>query len=129
MAGQPGRMFLYVWSESTNPQECKFGERWVLPDETPADSVQARVRESLGVRKDLLDTRVVTIDRIWNVSHYAAKVGHCYQHAKMDDYIRGFVGHRKSNTGELHTLTSLELIYKVNLHLAAVNQPLPPAQD
>lgn len=127
MSSSQGQMWLYVWSESTNPDECKFGERWVHIGEDPATSVRARVRESLGVRKDLLDTGVVTIDRIWNVSHYAAKVGRCYQHAKMDDYIRGFVGHRKSNTGELHTLTSLELIYKVNLHLAAVNQPLPSA--
>ncbi len=127
MAGQPGRMFLYVWSESSNPHECKFGERWVLPDETPADSVRARVRDSLGVRKDLLRAGIVTVDHIWDVTDYAQRVGRSRQHARMDDYVRTFVGHRKGTTGEIHMLSSAELILKVNQHLASVNQALPQA--
>ncbi len=127
MALQPGRMFLYVWSESTNPNECKFGERWVLPDECPDASVRARVRDSLGVRKDLLRAGIVTVDHIWDVSDYAQRVGRCRQHARMDDYVRGFVGHRKGTTGEIHMLSSSELILKVNQHLASVNQKLPMA--
>jgi ribosomal protein L24 len=127
MDKKPGRMFLYVWSESTNPHECKFGERWVQPSETPEDSVRARVRDSLGVRKDLLNTGIVSIDHIWDVTSYATRVGRCQQHARMDDYVRGFVGHRKGTTGEIHTISSLELILKVNQHLASVNQELPSA--
>lgn len=127
MAGQPGRMFLYVWSESTNPLECKFGERWVLPEEIPEESVRARVRDSLGVRKDLLRAGIVTIDHIWDVTEHATQVGRCRQHARMDDYVRGFVGHRKGTTGEIHLLRSEELILKVNQYLAGVNQKLPDA--
>jgi ribosomal protein L24 len=127
MTDRDGAMWLYVWSESTNPDECKFGERWVHTGDDPAASVRARVRESLGVRKDLMDAGIVTIDHIWDVSSYAAKVGRCRQHARMDDYVRGFVGHRKGSTGEVHTLSSTELILKVNQHLAGVSQPLPSA--
>ena len=127
MGLKPGRMFLYVWSESSNPNECKFGERWVRPNETPATSVRARVRQSLGVRKDLLRTGIVSIDHIWDVHDYATRVGRGRQRARMDDYVRGFVGHRKGTTGEIHNLSSSELILKVNEHLAGVNQALPSA--
>lgn len=127
MSSSQGQMWLYVWSERTNPDECKFGERWVQPGEEPAASVRARVRESLGVRKDLLDTGVVTIDHIWDVSAHAAKVGRCQQHARMDDYVRAFVGYRKGSTGEVHSISSTDLILRVNQYLASVDQPLPRA--
>ena len=127
MQHNQAQMYLYVWSESTNPNECKFGERWVKQGDEPAKSVAARVRESLGVRKDLLDTGIVTIDHIWNVSDLAAQVGRFYQHAKMDDYLRAFVGHRKGSTGEVHLLSSAELIVKVNQLLSRQGQKLPSA--
>lgn len=52
------RMFLYVWSEQDKPHECKFGERWVKAHTSAKKSVLARVKESLGVRKDLVKTGV-----------------------------------------------------------------------
>jgi hypothetical protein len=121
------RMMLYVWSESDKPDECKFGERWVHANTSAEASVLARVKESLGVRKDLLKSGVVTIDHYWDVSDWAQKVGRSYQAARMDDHVRGFVGFRKNTTGEIHTLSSDELILKVNRLIAQQNQPLPKA--
>lgn len=121
------RMMLYVWSESDKPDECKFGERWVHAHTSAQASVLARVKESLGVRKDLLKSGVVTIDHYWDVSDWAQKVGRGYQAARMDDHVRGFVGYRKNTTGEIHTLSSDELILKVNRLIAQQMQPLPQA--
>jgi len=121
------RMMLYVWSESDKPDECKFGERWVHRGTSAEASVLARVKESLGVRKDLLKSGVVTIDHYWDVSDWAQKVGRGYQAARMDDHVRAFVGYRKNTTGEIHTLSSQELILKVNRLIAQQNQPLPQA--
>lgn len=120
-------MFLYLWHETTNPNECKFGERWVKPNEDPWQSVLARVKESVGVRKDLIYTGVVKIDAAWDVHKYAQQVGRAYQGARMDDYLRPMVGHRKGTTGEIHMMPSDELILKLNHHLASLGQPLPKA--
>ena len=122
-----GRMFMYLWHETTNPGECKFGERWVKPGDDPWQSVLARVKESVGVRKDLVYTGVVQIDAAWDVNEYAQQVGRAYQGARMDDYLRQFVGHRKGTTGEIHTITSDELILRLNNHLSSIGQPLPSA--
>jgi hypothetical protein len=121
------RMMLYVWSESDKPDECKFGERWVHAGASAEASVLARVRESLGVRKDLLRSGVVTIDHYWDVSDWAHKVDRMRQGARMDDHVRAFVGYRKNTTGEIHTLSSDDLILKVNRLIAQQNQPLPKA--
>jgi hypothetical protein len=121
------RMFLYVWSEADKPNECKFGERWVPAGQSARASVLKRIHESLGVRKDLLKTGVVSLDHHWDVTEYAHAVNKCYQHARMDDYVRSLVGFRKNTTGEIHTLSSDELVLKVNQILISQNQPLPPA--
>lgn len=121
------RMFLYVWSERDKPDECKFGERWVHANTSAEQSVRDRVRDSLAVRKDLIKSGVVKIDHYWDVTNWAKTVGRCRDRAHMDDYVRAFVGHRKNTTGEIHTISSEDLILRVNRRLAMVNQPLPPA--
>ena len=121
------RMMLYVWSEQDKPDECKFGERFVKANTSAEASVRKRVRESLAVRKDLLKTGVVTIDHYWDVTDWAHKVGRMYKGAHMDDHVRAFVGYRKNTTGEIHTLSSSDLILKVNRLIAQQNQPLPQA--
>lgn len=123
-----GRLFLYVWSEKDKPDECKFGERWVKANTCANKSVMQRVKQSLGVRKDLLRTGVVTIDHTWDVTSWAQKVGRAYSHARMDDYVRAFVGHRKFSTGEIHELSSSELILKVNQLMESSTQKLPTAR-
>lgn len=121
------RMVLYVWSEQDKPDECKFGERFVKAHTSCEASVRKRVSESLAVRKDLLKTGVVTIDHFWDVSDWSHKVGRMYQGARMDDHVRSFVGYRKDTTGEIHTLSSDDLILKVNRLIAQQDQPLPMA--
>ena len=121
------RMFLYVWSEADKPDECKFGERWVPANQSAHKSVLKRVRESLAVRKDLLKSGVVKLDHHWDVTDYARKVNKYYKQARMDDLVRASVGFRKDTTGEIHTISSQELILKVNNILSKQNQKLPSA--
>jgi hypothetical protein len=123
-----GRMFLYVWSEQDKPNECKFGERFVKLGDDPYASVMQRVKDSLGVRKDLLTTSVVSLDHYWDVSTWATKVGRNAPQARMDDHVRQFVGFRKGATGEVHRLSSSDLIVKVNHLITQADQPLPSAQ-
>jgi hypothetical protein len=119
------RMFLYVWSEKDKPDECKFGERWVKAHISAQKSVLTRVKQSLGVRKDLLRTGVVSIDHVWDVSDWARKVGRFYPQARMDDHVRPFVGHRKFSTGEIHEINSTDLMIKVNHLITKHDQQLP----
>lgn len=121
------RMILYVWSEADKPDECKFGERWVPAGVDAHQSVLKRVKESLSVRKDLLKTGVVTVDHYWDVTDYALKVNKYYKQSRMDDFVRAQVGFRKDTTGEIHTISSTELMLKVNQILSKQNQPLPAA--
>lgn len=119
------RMFCYVWSEKSNPNECKFGERWVKEDLDPETEVRKRIKESVGVRKDLITSGEITLDRIWDVTEYAQSVGRCYMHGRVDDDIRAHIGFRKEKTGEVHTLSADELIIRVNEVLKKANAPLP----
>jgi len=117
-------MFVYIWSEKDKPNECKFGERWVRAGTDARNSVEKRIKESLGVRKDLLKDGTVQINAIMDVSTLAKRVGRFYKQSRMDDYIRGFVGFRKGKTGEVHLLSPTEMEIKVSGVLSKYNQPL-----
>lgn len=119
------RMFVYVWGESTNVNEGKFGERWVFAGQDPMADVTKRVRSSLGVRKDLFNDGTVKIHAIWDVTDLSKKVGRYYQHSRIDDYIRPQIGHRKGSTGEVHELPPSEIKLRVDKYLASTNQALP----
>ena len=125
------RMFCYVWSEKSNPNECKFGERWVKDDSLSFDEVwdkeilNGRIKESLGVRKDLLKDGNIILNNIWDVSDYSKSVNRFKKGARVDDELRTFVGFRKYTVGEVHSLPPDELIIKINTHLSKHGQPLP----
>lgn len=119
------RMFCYLWWERANPNECKFGERWVPSGLDPEAEVWKRIKNSLGVRKDILKDGNIILESIWDVSELAKKVGRYYKQSRMDDYIRPNIGHRKGNVGEIHELSALEVAIKVNDFLKKVGQPLP----
>jgi len=121
-----GSMFCYLWQE--DDAECKFGERWVLPGQDPEVECRKRIRESVGVRKDKYDSGDIKLLAIWDVTTLATKVGRCYQRARMDDYLRNFIGHRKGATGEIHTLSGNDMKLRVNRLLAKLEQPLPEAK-
>lgn len=124
------RMFCYLWHESTDKDECKFGDRWVFDGQDPMEECLKRIRESLGVRKDKFGE---TVDPnkvvIWDVSDLAKS--QCpekfKQHGKVDDYIRGIIGFRKGKTGDVHSLSADEMQIKVNNFLRKSTQTLPAA--
>lgn len=118
---QTDRMFCYLWSE-IGADECKFGERWVKAGVDAIKDCAARVRESLGVRKDLFDEGSVVIRAVWDVSDYAKKAGKFFMHGRADDGLREIIGFRKQ--GEVHLLSAEEMEVKVNQTLTLMGQPL-----
>jgi hypothetical protein len=121
------RMFCYLWFEKSNPNECKFGERWVPVGVNPQESCEQRIKESLGVRKDLWKTGEVILFKIWDVTEYSKTVNRYYKSSRVDDHIREQIGFRKGTTGEIHTLNYEIMAIKVNKLLTKLDQPLPVA--
>lgn len=121
------RMFCYLWHETTDDNECKFGERFVFDGQNPEEECRKRIRDSLGVRKDKFDEGTVIVDAIWDVSVWADQVGRNKKGGHMDDYIREQIGFRKGSTGEVHSLNADVMALKVNQLLQKQNQPLKEA--
>lgn len=119
------RMFCYLWYEVSDPGECKFGERWVKAGESPLEEIWKRIRQSVGVRKDLVNEGRIKLEHLWDVTEYAKKVKRYYQRSRVDDHIRPHIGFRKGSTGEIHQLPPIEARIKVDKLLAQIGQPLP----
>jgi hypothetical protein len=120
-------MFCYLWYEKDKPGEAKFGERWVKVGQDPEAEVWKRIKNSVGVRKDLIRDGTIQLEAIWDVSEYAKTINRFYIHGKVDDKIRPIIGYRKGSTGEVHELPAGEIKIKVNKFLAKLGQPLPIA--
>jgi hypothetical protein len=118
------RMFCYLWGETDHPGECKFGERWVFAGQDAEVQIRKRIRESMGVRKDIFDQGGVEIFAMWDVTDVSQDVGRYYQRSRMDDYLREFIGYRKGSTGEIHLLHGNDMKIRVNKLLAKLGQPL-----
>ena len=120
-------MFCYLWHETTDLNECKFGERWVKSGQDPETEILKRIKESVGVRKDKFRDGTIELIAFWDVSEMAKQVcpDRFKQHGRVDDYIRSFIGFRKGTTGEVHTLAVEDMAFKVNEFLKRNNQPLP----
>jgi len=119
------RMFCYLWGEHLVIAESKFGERWVLPNQDPVDECLKRIRESIGVRKDIFDTGLIDVPVIWDVTEYAKSINKYHKGSRVDDAIRAQIGFRKGKTGEIHTLSTTDMKIKVENFLSAQNQPKP----
>jgi len=121
------RMFCYLWHETTDVDESKFGERWVFAGQDPEIECRERIRDSLGVRKDKYDEGKVIVDAIWDVTELAKTEcpAKFKPHGKVDDYIRNIIGFRKGPTGEVHTLDAVDMAYRINELLKKSSQPLP----
>jgi hypothetical protein len=117
------RIFVYAWYEKTNPNQTKFGERYVFAGQDPYEECSSRIRESTGVRKDLYDDGTIVIPMIWDVTEYAIKYDKFHPKSKVDDLIRKEIGYVKKN--EVHNLNFNLLIEKVNEILRKENQPRP----
>ena len=120
-------MFCYLWEEIDKPGEAKFGERWVKAGQDPEKEVWKRIKDSVGVRKDLIRDGTIRLVKFWDVSDYAKKINRFYIHGKVDDKIRPHIGFRKGSTGEVHELPAGEIEVKVNRLLSAQGQDLPVA--
>ena len=123
------RMFCYLWHETTDENECKFGERWVKFGQDPETEVRKRIKDSVGVRKDKINDGSIELVAFWDVTDLAKTQcpDRLKQHGRVDDYIREQIGFRKGTTGEIHTLSAVEMAYKVNELLKKVGQSLPVA--
>lgn len=118
-------MFLYAWYEKTNPNETKFGQRFVFSGQDPFKECLNRIRESIGVRKDLFDDGTIVLSMIWDVTELAVEYGMMDKKSKFDDHVRKQIGRRKGKTGEIHNMGYETLIDKVNEFLRKKNQPRP----
>jgi len=117
------RMFLYAWYEKTNKEETKFGQRYVFAGQDPYQECLKRVRESVGVRKDLFDDGTIVLCTIWDVTELVIKNGMMDKKSKFDDFLRSKVGNRKQN--EVHNLTAEVLVERVDEILRKESQPRP----
>ena len=77
------RMFVYAWSEKTNEQVSKFGQRFVFAGQDPYEECLKRIRESIGVRKDLFDDGTIELSMIWDVTELADKNGMMDKKSKL----------------------------------------------
>jgi hypothetical protein len=118
-------MLCYLWWEKSNPNEAKFGERWVFGGQDPQKEIWKRIKNSLGVRKDLIKDGTIVLETFWDVTEYAKQVGRYYQRSRTDDHLRRHIGFRKGSTGEIHELPAATIKVKIDKVLAKVGQPLP----
>jgi len=117
-------MFCYLWEETNDPGQCKFGERFVFAGQDPMEECKARIRKSVGVRKDHFDEGKIRIIGLWDVSEAAEKIGRNHKKSKMDDWLRNQIGYRKGSTGEIHKLSGDNMTIKVNQLLHMLGAPL-----
>lgn len=119
------KMYCYLWEEVSQPDECKFGDRFVFDGKDYVEECKNRIRDSVGVRKDLFDDGQIEIVAMWDVSDIAKRVGRNHKGGKIDDYLRKFIGHRKGTTGDVHSLSGEVMKTKVNQLLNNLRQKLP----
>ena len=117
------RMFVYAWYEKTNEKQSKFGQRFVFAGQDPYQECLKRIRESIGVRKDLFDDGTIVLFEIWDVTKFAEEKNMMSKKSKFDDFLRNRIGGVKQ--GEVHNLTVEILVDRVNEILREENQPRP----
>jgi hypothetical protein len=110
------RIFGYIWSETHNDNESKFGQTFVLELQNPLIECKKRIRESLGVRKDKFDNNEVIIHAIIDLSEYAKSNKIFGVKSKVDDHIRKKVGFVKQ--GEVHNISGEKLYEKISDYLS-----------
>ena len=83
MVSDIDRMFVYAWFEKTNKNESKFGQRFIFAGQDPYEECLKRIRESIGVRKDLFDDGTIELSMIWDVTELADKNGMMNKKSKL----------------------------------------------
>lgn len=121
------RFMAYIWSDSDNPGECKFGDHWVDGDKTleqAREETRLYVRSSVGRQKHKFDDGRICIHHYWDVSEYAQRLGKFYKNAKIDNVIRECIGFH-IGSGDFHKISVDEAIIRVNKELARYDGLLP----
>lgn len=121
------RMFCYLWYDKNQPEECKFGERWVPAGIDAVKSCEKRVKEQQKTSKHHWRAGNIIIHKIWDVTEYAKSIDRYRAQSRVDDEIRRHIGYRIGTTGEFHSLTAEVMAIKVNKFLSKLGQPLPVA--
>lgn len=116
-------MFVYVWYDKRNPNECKFGEHWVKAGLDPYVDINKYVRNDQNKRKDLFDDGTIVVEMIWDVTEFAKEKNKYYPNSHIDSLIRKDIGLVKQS--EIHNMAPEVLIDKVNDILRKEGQPRP----
>lgn len=103
------RMFLYIWEDQDDTNECKFGERWVKAGQNPVDECAKRVYDSLGVRKDRARDGKIDLAAVFDATEVAKSENRYYMQSRVDDMIREQIGFRKGASGEVHKFPAQEM--------------------
>lgn len=122
------RFMAYIWTDSDNPMECKFGDHWVNDDkcfEEAKKETVSYVRSSLGRSKHKFDDGRVVVHHVWDVSEYAKRVGRFFKHGKVDDVIRSCIGFHIQ--ADFHRIAYETAITLVNKELRRFEGNLPSA--
>ena len=117
------RMFVYVWYDKRNSNECKFGEHWVKAGLDPYIDINKYVRNDQNKRKDLFDDGTIVVEMIWDVTEFAKEKNRYYPNSHVDSLIRKDIGLVKQS--EIHNMTPEVLVDKVNDILRKEGQPRP----
>lgn len=121
------RFMAYIWSDSDNPGECKFGDHWVDGDTTwdeACEETRLYVRGSISRQKHKFDDGRIRVHHFWDVSEYASRMGKFYKNAKIDNVIRDCIGFH-IGSGDFHKISVNEAIIRVNRELARYDGNLP----
>jgi hypothetical protein len=124
---QEDRVFLYLWEDKAEPGVCKVGQRWVYAGIDAITDCNFRVRESLGVRKNIYDAGRINVEAIWDVSDIAKKVGKFNIKAKIDDHLRRDLPGQIGST-EVHEVSATEMRNLINRLLTKLQQELPEVE-
>lgn len=121
------RFMAYIWTDSDNPGECKFGDHWVDGNTTieeAEENTRLYVRGSISRQKHKFDDGRIRVHHYWDVSEYAQRQGKFYKNAKIDNVIRECIGYHLGN-GDFHRIDVQEAIARVNKELSRYNGVLP----
>lgn len=123
------RMMIYMWEDLTDPGMLKFGDHSITRVMSDADAIAETtryIRESLGRQKYKWSRGQIVVHFIIDASVYAKSVGRFYKHSKLDDYLRGHIGHWLGK-GDFHEQNAAIAEQRIRKELARINQPMPIA--
>jgi superfamily II DNA or RNA helicase len=123
------RFMAYIWTDSDNPAECKFGDHWVDDDKSFEEAKQetiAYVRSEQLRSKHKFDDGRVRVHHVWDVSDYARRVGRFFKYGKVDNVIRHCIGFHIQ--ADFHRIHYEDAIAAVNMEIRRFDGNLPEAK-